>query len=356
MRPWPARIRTTPEHPDTPLQEGPQAALLAVRLGDHALPHRDRPETTGLQLLPQPVAEPLDPKLGLDRVGSPAVDPSRAGTLVAPHPIPRHQHERGIADKVVQIIKPAMRVIAGPAVQLGLDLSYPALGSEQPWHRITGIHRRPPSIPLSFAARLAGPLGPATGSPGLHDGSLLPRLLRGLRPARGHQLTTSLPACRAGDPEGRAATSGSHVHLTTVRRARCPAPAPAASPRLRRSPSPQPPHRQNQPASELTPPPSGDHALHPGPYPPDLSRWNSYGALTTDFSRAPSRLACRTRTVWQYRYVPSLSGLLPPSPAPPGSGFPQLQPGRCDDPAAESSHLRTVMKRLVAHGFRVPHV
>jgi hypothetical protein len=95
----------------------------------------------------------------------------------------------------------------------------------------------------------------------------------------------------------------------------------------------------------LTPPHNRGHALHPGPYPPDLSRWNSYGALTTDFSRAPSRLACRTRAVWQYRHVPSLSGLLPPSPAPPGSGFPQLQPGRCDDPAAESFHLRTVMVR-----------
>ena len=30
--------------------------------------------------------------------------------------------------------------------------------------------------------------------------------------------------------------------------------------------------------------------------------------------RAPSRLACRTRTVWQYQYVPSLSGLLPALP------------------------------------------
>ena len=96
----------------------------------------------------------------------------------------------------------------------------------------------------------------------------------------------------------------------TVRRARRPAPAPAASPRLRRSPSPWPPRRRNQPAPELTPPLNRGHALHPGPYPPDLSRWNSYGALTTDFSRAPSRLACRTRTVWQYRHVPSLSGLL----------------------------------------------
>ena len=101
----------------------------------------------------------------------------------------------------------------------------------------------------------------------------------------------------------------------------------------------------------MTPPHNRGHALHPGPYPPDLSRWNSYGALTTDSSRAPSRLACRTRAVWQYRHVPSLSGLLPPLPAPPGSGCPQLQPDRCDDPAAESFHLRTVMKRLVAHGF-----
>jgi hypothetical protein len=70
---------------------------------------------------------------------------------------------------------------------------------------------------------------------------------------------------------------------------------------------------------------TGDsHALRPGPYPPDLSRWNSYGALTADFSRAPSHLACRTRAVWQCQRVPSLSELLPPSPAPPGSGFPQL--------------------------------
>jgi hypothetical protein len=40
--------------------------------------------------------------------------------------------------------------------------------------------------------------------------------------------------------------------------------------------------------------------------------------------RTPSRLACRARAVWQYRPVPSLSGLLPPSSAPPGSGCPQL--------------------------------
>jgi hypothetical protein len=38
----------------------------------------------------------------------------------------------------------------------------------------------------------------------------------------------------------------------------------------------------------------------------------------------PSDLACRTRPVWQYQTVPALSGLLPPSPAFPGSGCPPL--------------------------------
>jgi hypothetical protein len=60
--------------------------------------------------------------------------------------------------KVVQIIKPAIRIIAGPTVQLGLDLSYPTLGCEQPRHRIIGIHRRPPSIPLSLPLDLLAPL------------------------------------------------------------------------------------------------------------------------------------------------------------------------------------------------------
>jgi hypothetical protein len=36
-----------------------------------------------------------------------------------------------------------------------------------------------------------------------------------------------------------------------------------------------------------------------------------------------------------------LSGLLPPSPAPPGSGCPLLLSGRCDDPTAKVSHLHS---------------
>jgi hypothetical protein len=42
-------------------------------------------------------------------------------------------------------------------------------------------------------------------------------------------------------------------------------------------------------------------------------------------SRSPFRHTRRTRPNWQYRNVQALSGLLPPSPPPRGSGCPQLQ-------------------------------
>jgi hypothetical protein len=61
-------------------------------------------------------------------VGGLAVHSGRACSLVSPHPIPRNQQERGIGDEIEQIIEPAMRIITGPTVQLGLDLQYPAPG------------------------------------------------------------------------------------------------------------------------------------------------------------------------------------------------------------------------------------
>jgi hypothetical protein len=95
-------------------------------------------------------------------------------------------------------------------------------------------------------------------------------------------------------------------------------------------------------------------ALHPGPYPPGLSRCHAYGALPPVPVRMPSGLACRTRTIWQSWHVPALSALLPPSPAPPGSGCAQLLPGRCDSPARRpstsfDSQRLTAHQRLVAH-------
>jgi len=58
-------------------------------------------------------------------------------------------------------------------------------------------------------------------------------------------------------------------------------------------------------------------------------------------SRTPLRHACRTRTIWQCWPVPALSGLLPPSPAPPGSGCPQLHRPAATGSAAKVSHLHS---------------
>ena len=63
----------------------------------------------------------------------------------------------------------------------------------------------------------------------------------------------------------------------------------------------------------------------PGPDPPGSSRCLIKGLSHAGSSRTPLRPARRTRTIWQYWPVPALSGLLPPSPAPPGSGCPQLR-------------------------------
>ena len=69
---------------------------------------------------------------------------------------------------------------------------------------------------------------------------------------------------------------------------------------------------------------SGQVRAAPSPYPPDLSWCRIKGVSHTGSSRTPLRLARQTRTTWQYWPVPDLSGLLPPLPAPPGSGLPQL--------------------------------
>jgi hypothetical protein len=47
-------------------------------------------------------------------------------------------------------------------------------------------------------------------------------------------------------------------------------------------------------------------------------------------------------------------GCLPPSPASPGSGCPQLQPPCCDKAAAKVSHLHSIPQRLVALDVVVP--
>ncbi len=58
-------------------------------------------------------------------------------------------------------------------------------------------------------------------------------------------------------------------------------------------------------------------------------------------SRTPLHPASRTRTIWQCWPVPALSGLLPPSPAPPGPGCPQLHRPATTGSAAKASHLHS---------------
>lgn len=60
------------------------------------------------------------------------------------------------------------------------------------------------------------------------------------------------------------------------------------------------------------------------PDPPGSSRRPVKGLNDVGSSRTPLHHAHRTRTIWQYWHVPALSGLLPPSPASPGPGCPQL--------------------------------
>ena len=109
------------------------------------------------------------------------------------------------------------------------------------------------------------------------------------------------------------------------------------------------------PASELIPPEAGSRTAHrpisarfePAP---DLRGVHHWFARTT-----PSDLARRARTVWQSQHDPALSGLLPPAPASPGPGFPQLQSGRCDGPMVKASHLHTTTRRFTAHGEHQVH-
>ena len=75
------------------------------------------------------------------------------------------------------------------------------------------------------------------------------------------------------------------------------------------------------------------------PDPPGSSWRRIKGMSHAGSSRTPLRHACRTRTIWQYWPVPALSGLLPPAPAPPGSGCPQLHRPAATGSAAKVSHL-----------------
>jgi hypothetical protein len=184
----------------------------------------------------------------------------------------------------------------------------------------------------------------------------------GLSPARS---TTAAPPrswptgrrrTRPGPHAGRAragqARGGSRVHCDSLARggARlCPsglaASTPQAFPTASRSPVPR------LPESSL-PPCRRQVRAAPGPDPPGSSRYSVEGRYDTSSSRTPLQPARQAHAIWQYWPALALSGLLPPSPAPPGTGCPQLLPGRCDGPAVVAFHLHSNQQRLTAHEAR----
>jgi hypothetical protein len=172
------------------------------------------------------------------------------------------------------------------------------------------------------------------------SGSPRPGVLRRLRPARTDRLSV-----RPAPPDPQDADSGARsgtVPVFTVVRSTKEEPdyAPAASLRVRRSLSPQPPWQLMPTTTGV---PCHAHARQvraaSSPDPPGSSWRRIKGMSHAGSSRTPLRHARRTRTIWQYWPVPALSGLLPPSPAPPGSGCPQLHRPAATGSAAKVSHL-----------------
>jgi hypothetical protein len=157
-----------------------------------------------------------------------------------------------------------------------------------------------------------------------------PRLgvLRRLRPTHGHGRRRAPPPVRVLAGCGAVERPSVVPTFTAVRStSEAPGSTPAASPRLRRRPSPWPPDPSEQYRARSSPPrTAGGCAPRTSPHPPGWSwrcfkRRNDTGSL-----RIPSRLAHRARPIRQYRTVPTLSRLLPPSPATPGNGCLQLHP------------------------------
>jgi hypothetical protein len=148
-----------------------------------------------------------------------------------------------------------------------------------------------------------------------------------------HQLTASLPTQVGG--------VGSFPRSSLAdRRGRCP--AESRQPRIGTpQPSRWPPARPCAPRSES---PTSTCRRACAASRPTSARFGAGRQLT---GRQHWFLALHL-LVWQYRPVPSLSGLLPPPPAPPGSGCPSFT-GLLRQAGGGVLHLHSVKRNLVAH-------
>jgi hypothetical protein len=185
--------------------QAPELPALA-RLGNQALPHRQRRERPGFQLLPGRVQERQDIGVIGDEGRDHPVHPRGASSLVAPHPGPGHREEARVTDEVEQIIEPAAGIIGRPPVQLGLHPPYPALSLIQARHRLTSIHQRLQSLQYLTCANPLDPFAmqAAFPPPDYYGSSVPPAAMSGRR-------AVPLPGSRPL-PGQTGTAGGSHVH------------------------------------------------------------------------------------------------------------------------------------------------
>ena len=258
--------------------------------------------------------------------------PAVRGTLVPAHPIPCHQQERGIGNEVEQIVEPAMRIIASPTVQLGLDLQYPLLAPRISASSSSSVFTGdiiPPDLPVlalhvllaPFALRPAFPVpdGGYVTARDYYEASAPPaRPSTRNGPARRHR--TGCPAETTVDRRvvptftmSSIGQGGAQLYSGSIATA-TPQTFTVASPPLelngfgvdpstsvRSCTADRPISTRLEPASRLR----------------SFQHWFAHAA--------PSDLAQRARTVWQYQHVPPSSGpLATHHRRSPRSGCPQL--------------------------------
>ena len=187
---------------DHPVPDGrdAQPATLATGLGDHPLPHRERPEGPGPKVRPQVGEERSSPRPAR-YVGRLAVDPRRARAPVAPHPAPCNLQDAGSSTRLKRSTNRRFRS------WLPTGAAWPA--SAVPGVRLSG---RRPGAPV-----FTGDLLPCSHHPArsLSAFALWPAFpasdyCADSAPLPSHQRTTRLPSATASHWGGR--LDGSHVH------------------------------------------------------------------------------------------------------------------------------------------------
>ncbi len=173
-------------------------------------------------------------------------------------------------------------------------------------------------------------------------------------PPRRYQPTTGLPADQLAAGRGGDRRSGSHVHSRTVRRVRCP----TMPLQLRHEYAAGLP--RGLPTGDINRPRSSPHPSAGARCDPAIRQVPAGGSLLrgvhTLVHRRYTFPSCLPDPVHLTVLVRPgvVRGCLPPSPSSQGSGCPQLQSARCDEPTAVSFHHRTVRERLVALDVAAP--